>query len=93
LLTEHDSFRNIYISIVSTFVAMTSGFEYEEQFVKVGWHAEIYELKMAVLILCILVLSIVVNNALIGLAVGDTDEVMKSAKVDKFKRRVRVIGF
>jgi hypothetical protein len=72
---------------------MTSGFEYEEQFIKVGWHAEIYELKMAVLILCILVLSIVVNNALIGLAVGDTDEVMKSAKVDKFKRRVRVIGF
>ncbi|CAB4030156.1 transient receptor potential cation channel subfamily A member 1-like [Paramuricea clavata] len=79
------------ISIVSTFVAMTSGFEYEEQFVNVGWHAEIYELKMAVLILCILVLSIVVNNALIGLAVGDTDEVMKSAKVDKFKRRANFI--
>ena len=93
LLAEHDGFRNIYISIVSTFVGMISGFEYEKQFLKVGWHAPIYELKMAVLILCILVMSIVVNNALIGLAVGDTDEVMKLAKFDKFKRRVRVTGF
>ena len=29
------------------------------------------------------------NNALIGLAVGDANEVMKSASFDKFLRRVR----
>ena len=92
LLTEYESFRNIYISAVSTFVAITSGFEYNAHFINRGWLPDIYELKLIILILFILVMTIVVNNALIGLAVGDTDEVMKSAKFDKFKRMVRVIS-
>ena len=89
LLAEHDSFRNIVVSIVSTFVAMTDGVTYEDLFVVMGWYPKIYELKMAILVLFMLTMSIVVNNALIGLAVGDANEVMKSASVDKFRRRVR----
>lgn len=88
LLAEHESFRNIYISVVSTFVAMISGFEYDKMFVTVGWYPQIYEVKMVFLVLFILKMAIVVNNALIGLAVGDATEVMKSASFDKFARRV-----
>ncbi|XP_028403677.1 transient receptor potential cation channel subfamily A member 1-like isoform X3 [Dendronephthya gigantea] len=94
LLTEKYSFRNIIMSAVTTFVAMTSGFEYSDNFVYYvpGWpHSEIYELKLVILILFILVMTIVVNNALIGLAVGDTDKVMKSAKFDKLKRRAQFV--
>ena len=68
---------------------MTNGIDYDNLFVTVGWYPAIYELKMAILILFLLTMSIVVNNALIGLAVGDADEVMKSASFDKFLRRVR----
>ena len=67
---------------------MLQGFEYGEQFVKVGRYEETYEVKFVILVLFILLMSIVVNNALVGLAVGDTDKVMKSAKFDKFRRRV-----
>ena len=70
---------------------MTSGLEYNSHFLKFGWYRNIYELKMIILILFVLAISIVVNNALIGLAVGDTNEVMKTAKFVKFKRRVSVI--
>ena len=93
LLAEHDSFRNIVISFISTFVAMTDGVTYEELFVTMGWYPTMYELKMTVLVLFMLTMSIVVNNALIGLAVGDANEVMKSASVDKFRRRVRKFVF
>ena len=88
LLAEHDSFRNIYISFVSTFVAMVDGIDYDGLFVTVGWYRKMYEFKMLVLVLFMLTMSIVVNNALIGLAVGDANEVMKSASFDKFLRRV-----
>ena len=89
LLAEHDSFRNIHISFVSTFVAMFDGIDYDGLFVEYGWYPAIYELKMVILVLFILAMPIVVNNTLIGLAVGDTNEVMKSASFDKYLRRVR----
>ena len=72
---------------------MTDGIEYDDLFVTVGWFPEIYELKIFVLVLFVLTMSIVVNNALIGLAVGDANEVMKTANVDKFRRRVRKNSF
>ena len=93
LLAEHDSFKHILISFVTTFVAMTDGIEYDDLFVTVGWFPKIYELKIFVLVLFVLTMSIVVNNALIGLAVGDANEVMKTANVDKFRRRVRKNSF
>ena len=68
---------------------MTDGVTYEDLFVVMGWYPKIYKLKMAILVLFMLTMSIVVNNALIGLAVGDANEVMESASVDKFRRRVR----
>ena len=72
---------------------MTDGIEYDDLFVTVGWFPKIYELKIFVLVLFVLTMSIVVNNALIGLAVGDANEVMKTANVDKFRRRVRKNSF
>lgn len=68
-----------------------NGFDYDSLFVAYGWHPGIYELKMVFLFLFMLIMCIVVNNALIGLAVGDASDVMKSAKFDKFRRRVRKI--
>ena len=67
---------------------MTNGLDYDNLFVAVGWYPTIYELKIIIFILFLLT-SIVMNNALIGLAVGDANEVMKSASFDKFLRRVR----
>ena len=72
---------------------MFNGFEYQNSFVSKGWHPEFYELKLILLVVFVLVMSVVVNNALIGLAVGDTDEVMKTAKFNKCKRRVSVKNF
>ena len=69
---------------------MFNGFQYEDSFVNEGWLPKLYELKLVLLVVFVLVMSIVVNNALIGLAVGDTDEVMKTAKFNKFKRKVCV---
>ena len=89
LLAEHESFRNLSISFVSTFVAMLDGIDYDGLFVTAGAYRTIYEFKMVVLVLFMLTMSIVVNNALIGLAVGDANEVMKSARCDKFLRKVR----
>ena len=67
---------------------MVDSVDYQNMFVKVGWYSTIYELKLVIFILFMLTMSIVVNNALIGLAVGDTNEVMKSARFDKFLQQV-----
>lgn len=88
LLTEHSVFRNMYISFFSTFIAMMNGLEYDEYFLKKGMYPQLFHLKLFVLLLFFLALSIVVQNVLIGLAVGDTHEVMKLASFDKFVRRV-----
>ena len=90
LLGDQQSYRSFPISIVSTFMAMMSGTNYEEYFVREGFYPEHYNLKMIVLVIFVLVMSIVVNNTLIGLAVGDTNEVMKSARLEKFLRKVNV---
>lgn len=67
---------------------MIEGIDYDNLFVSYGWYPQTYDLKMVFLVLFMLTMSIVVNNALIGLAVGDTNEVMKSASFDRFLRRV-----
>jgi hypothetical protein len=83
----------MYISFVTTFVSMMDGIHYDSLFVAVGWYPDIYEIKLVVLVFFLLTMSIVVNNALIGLAVGDANEVMKSASFDKFRQRVRRRAF
>ena len=90
LLAEYESYRTFPISIVSTFMAMTSGPDYYELFLLEGAYPQLYYIKLVFLVLFVLVMSIVVNNTLIGLAVGDTNEVMKSAKLEKFLHKVNV---
>lgn len=72
---------------------MMDGVSYDDLFVTIGWHPRVYELKLTVLVFFILTMSIVVNNTLIGLAVGDANEVMESAYIDRFRRRVRINSF
>ncbi|XP_046847838.1 transient receptor potential cation channel subfamily A member 1-like isoform X2 [Xenia sp. Carnegie-2017] len=91
LLTEHSVFRNMYISFFSTFIAMMNGLDYDEYFLKKGMYPQLFHLKLFVLLLFFLALSIVVQNVLIGLAVGDTHEVMKLASFDKFVRRAKFV--
>ena len=95
LLGEHESYHDYPIAIVSTFVMMMSGPDYKSHFVPEckGIYPELYSLKLIVLVMFIIVMSIVVNNTLIGLAVGDTDEVMKSAILDKFLNKVKRFCF
>ena len=78
----------MYISFFSTFVAMMNGFENNDLFLKKGMYPQLFHIKLFVLLLFLLIMSIVVQNVLIGLAVGDTHEVMKLATFGKLKRRV-----
>ena len=88
LLAEHDGFNSFGVSIVSSFNAMINGIDYETLFVEEGEYPRLYEIKLIVLVVFIVVMSIVVNNTLIGLAVGDTEQVMKSARFEKFRHKV-----
>ena len=88
-LAEFKCYHNFGVAIVSTLIAMISGPSYDDEFVKKNkMHPDQYGLNMVVIVLFIIVMSIVVNNTLIGLAVGDTDEVMKSAKLEKIREKV-----
>ncbi|XP_046851415.1 transient receptor potential cation channel subfamily A member 1-like isoform X2 [Xenia sp. Carnegie-2017] len=89
LLAEDHSFGNMYISFFSTFVAMMNGFENNDLFLKKGMYPQLFHIKLFVLLLFLLIMSIVVQNVLIGLAVGDTHEVMKLATFGKLKRRLQ----
>jgi Na+-transporting methylmalonyl-CoA/oxaloacetate decarboxylase gamma subunit len=67
---------------------MMKGSDYDNLFIAYGWYAGLYEVKMVFLFLFMLIMCIVVNNALIGLAVGDAYDVKRSAMFDKFRRKV-----
>ena len=90
LLAERDRFCNYPIAIISTFVSMLGEFSYDEIFLGVGLHKDFYYFKLAVFVVFVLLMVIVVNNVLIGLAVGDTEFVIKIAKVQKLRQHVSI---
>ena len=88
LLAEQKRFHNYPIAIISTFVSMLGEFSYDEMFLGVGLHKDFYYFRLAVFVVFVLLMVVVVNNVLIGLAVGDTEFVIKIAKVQKLRQHV-----
>ena len=88
LLAEYKRFRNYPLAILSTFVSMLGDFGYDDIFVEVGYHPDFYSFKLTAFIIFMLLMSVVVNNVLIGLAVGDTDSVINEAKAQRLRQQV-----
>ena len=88
LFAEEDRFKNFPIAVLSTFVSMLGDFSYDDLFVNVGFYKDFYSFKLLMFIIFVLLMVVVVNNVLIGLAVGDTEYVMNMAKVQRLRQHV-----
>jgi transient receptor potential cation channel subfamily A protein 1 len=88
LLAEYSRFKNFPIAILSTFVSMLGDFKYDSLFHKVGYHTDFYNFKLLMFVMFVLLMVVVVNNVLIGLAVGDTTYAMGMAKVQSLRQHV-----
>lgn len=80
LMPLDQGFTNIPISLLTTFVMMTGELDYRDTFLAGG---PLHILQKIILVLFILVISIAIMNLLTGLAVDDTNEIMKRAKEEK----------
>jgi Ca2+/Na+ antiporter len=73
-------FKNVPISLLTTFVMMTGELDYRDTFLAGG---PLHVLQKILLVLFILIISIAIMNLLTGLAVDDTNEIMKRSKEEK----------
>ena len=81
-------FKNVPISLLTTFVMMTGELDYRDTFLADG---PLHVLQKIFLVLFILVISIAIMNLLTGLAVGDTNEIMNRSKEEKRFHKVTFI--
>lgn len=91
LLAEYDRYRSFHLAVISTFVSMLGDFDYDDLFAEVGYHRNFYNFKLAAFVVFLLIMGVVVNNVLIGLAVGDTDYVINQAKVQRLRQQAKFI--
>jgi hypothetical protein len=91
LFAEQHRYENYPIAILSTFVSMLGDFSYDDLFVDVGLYEDFYSFKLAMFVIFVLLMVVVVNNVLIGLAVGDTEYVMNMAKVQRLRQHVSAL--
>lgn len=88
LFAETGRYGNYPIAVLSTFISMLGDFSYDDLFVEEGYYKDFYSFKIGVFIVFVLLMVVVVNNVLIGLAVGDTEYVISMAKVQRLKQHV-----
>jgi transient receptor potential cation channel subfamily A protein 1 len=88
LFAEQSRFKNFPIAVLSTFVSMFGDFNYDSLFLEADYYKDIYTFKLLMFIMFVLLMVVVVNNVLIGLAVGDTTYVMSMAKVQRLRQHV-----
>ena len=91
LFADERRFKNFPIAILSTFVSMLGDFSYDNLFADVGIYKDFYSFKLVLFVFFVLLMVVVVNNVLIGLAVGDTQYVMNMAEVERLKQHVSAI--
>ncbi|XP_046854435.1 transient receptor potential cation channel subfamily A member 1-like isoform X2 [Xenia sp. Carnegie-2017] len=89
LMVEKPRFKSFPIAILSTFVSMLGDFKYDDLFLKISDFNAFYYLKLFMFVNFLLLMVLVVNNVLIGLAVGDTQYVMEMAKVERLKQHMK----
>ena len=92
LFAEQDRFSNYPIAVLSTFVSMLGDFSYDDLFVAVGDYKDFHSFKLGMFVVFVLLMVVVVNNVLIGLAVGDTEYVMAMAKVQRLRQHVSIVN-
>jgi hypothetical protein len=80
LMPLDEGFKNVPISLLTTFVMMTGELDYRDTFLVNG---TLHVLQKILLVFFILVMSISVMNLLTGLAVGDTNEIMNRSKEER----------
>ena len=88
LFAEQSRFKNFPIAVLSTFVSMFGDFNYDSLFLEADYYKDIYTFKLLMFVMFVLLMVVVVNNVLIGLAVGDTTYVMSMAKVQRLRQHV-----
>ncbi|XP_046854437.1 transient receptor potential cation channel subfamily A member 1-like isoform X2 [Xenia sp. Carnegie-2017] len=89
LLAERERFKNFPIAILSTFVSMLGDFGYDDLFLNIGYYKTFHSFKLFMFVIFILLMVIVINNVLIGLAVGDTQDVIKKATVQRLRQHMK----
>ena len=71
---------------------MLGDFSYDDLFVAVGNYKDFHAFKLGMFVVFVLLMVVVVNNVLIGLAVGDTEYVMAMAKVQRLRQHVSIVN-
>ena len=82
LMTKDEGFREVFNSMLTTSVMMIGEIDYRGVFLGKG-EGPHYLLERLFLFCFLVIMTIVIMNLLVGLAVGDTDETMKRSKAEK----------
>ncbi|XP_028391899.1 transient receptor potential cation channel subfamily A member 1-like [Dendronephthya gigantea] len=88
LMSEDQGFRNIGLSILTTFVMMSGEIDYRDTFLTGG---KVHALQKILLFLFIIMISIAIMNLLTGLAIGDTNEIMRRSKEEKILHKAELV--
>ncbi|XP_046863058.1 transient receptor potential cation channel subfamily A member 1-like isoform X3 [Xenia sp. Carnegie-2017] len=88
LKMDDEAFRSLPLSAMTTLIMMNGEIEYREQFMRSN--SSLFIMQSALLLIFFLVMGVVVMNVFIGLAVGDTDEMMKRSRIEKYLHKARM---
>ena len=82
LMSKEKGFTSITTSFFTMFAMMVGKVDYKEIFLENG-ESDFYALQRSLLILFLILITVAIMNLLTGLAVGDTNEIMKKSKSEK----------
>ena len=90
LMSNDEGFKTFPISILTTSIMVTGEMDYRDVFLQAE-NGPFNLLQRIFLILFVMVGGIVLMNLLVGLAVGDTDSIMKRSQAEKRLHQVSLI--
>ena len=82
LMSKEKGFTTITSSFFTMFDMMVGEVDYKGIFLENG-ESDFYALQRSLLILFLILITVAIMNLLTGLAVGDTNEIMKKSKFEK----------
>ena len=81
-MSKEKGFTTITSSFFTMFDMMVGEVDYKGIFLENG-ESDFYALQRSLLILFLILITVAIMNLLTGLAVGDTNEIMKKSKFEK----------
>ena len=90
LMSNDQGFETFFISMLTTSVMVVGELEYRSVFLEAK-RSPFHLLQKIFLVLIVMVGGIVLMNLLVGLAVGDTDSIMKRSQAEKRLHQVTLI--